>query len=93
MSVGSKIHSAYHRSVAYLSRLTGFEPPELTVELVPDITRYFLSEAIDDRVKVLADGTAGQEESYRAEVTREYRERVEVRSGRVKSSLERCHAH
>ena len=78
MSFGSKIHSSYHRSVAYLSRVTGFEPPELTVELTPDITRYFLSEAIEDRVKFLADGTAGQEESYRAEVTREYRERVEL---------------
>lgn len=71
----------YHRSVAYLARLLGFEAPESTVEFIPDITRYFFSEAIEHRVKFLADGAAGQEENYRGDVTREYRERVEKAIG------------
>ena len=47
-----------------------------TIEFIPDITGYFFSEAIDDRAKYLATGAVNQEESFRQEVTREYRARV-----------------
>ena len=77
MSPLSHIHVLYHRALAYWNRLIGFDPSESDVLLIPDITRYFFSEAIDDRVKFLADGAAAQEESFRDEVTREYRNRVE----------------
>ena len=54
----------------------GLEPPMRTIEFIPDITGYFFSEAIDDRAKYLATGAVNQEESFRQEVTREYRARV-----------------
>ncbi len=83
MSDQFTIHSLYHRSLAYLTRVIGLEPPERTVEFIPDITDYFFSEAIDDRVKYLASGAVNQEKSFREEVTREYGARVEeaIRQG------------
>jgi len=72
-----KVQAAYHRGMAYVARLFGSEPAEVTVPFIPDITRYFLGEAIADRVRCLADGAANQEESFRDEVNREYCARVE----------------
>lgn len=77
MSPTFHIHVLYHRAVAYWNRLIGLEPPESDVLLLPDITRYFFSEAIDHRIKRLADGVASQEEYYRGEAIREYENRVE----------------
>jgi len=77
MPLEFRIYPTYHRALTSLARLIGSEPPELTVPLISDIMRYFLSEAIEDRVKFLAGGAAGQEETLRDEVSREYRERVE----------------
>jgi hypothetical protein len=77
MPLEFRIYPTYHRALTSLARLIGSEPPELTVPLISDIMRYFLSEAIEDRVKFLAGGAAGQEETLRDEVSREYSERVE----------------
>ena len=77
MSPTAQIHVLYHQALDYWNRLIGLEPPESDVLLIPDLTRYFFSEAIDHRVKSLADGVASQEESYRDAVNREYQTRVE----------------
>src|SRR6185369_14384603 len=72
-----KVQAAYHRAMSYFARLFGTEPAELTVPFIPDVTRYFLAEAIADRVKRLADAAASPEESFRDQVNGEYCGRVE----------------
>jgi len=77
MSLKFKIDALYHRAVAYMARVIGSDSSEFTVPFVPDITRYFLSEAIEDRIKFLSREVTNQEPTIRDEVTSEYRLRVE----------------
>ncbi len=77
MSVTRKISSLFHRFIRYVNTTWLGQAQQLNVDLIPEITRYFLSAAVEDRVRFLARDDQTQEDTFRPFVLREYNARIE----------------
>ena len=93
MSITQKISSLFHRFIGYVNTKWLGQPQQLNVDLIPEITQYFLSAAVEDRVKFLARDDQTQEETFRPVVLREYNARMEdALKIELKQNFARCPA-
>ncbi|MDX6497294.1 MAG: eukaryotic-like serine/threonine-protein kinase [Blastocatellia bacterium] len=65
----------FNRFVTYLRGRLGPHPIEEPLPMVAELARYFLSDAIDDRAKVLAVEGSGEE--FKPDISQQYAERLE----------------
>ena len=77
MSITENISSLFHRFISYVNTKWLGQAQQLNVDLIPEITRSFLSAAVEDRVKFLAREDQTKEDTYRPEVLGNYKTRME----------------